>query len=65
MLVSQQVFKPKLNNKSKNINKSFKFNPKTLSNSPAKYKIKVIRTCEDKEKNHETNSSKKNPPSIC
>ena len=42
MLVSLQVFKPKLKSKSKCIiNKSFKFNPKTLSHYLAKYKIRV------------------------
>ena len=40
MLVPLQVFKPKLKSKSKDINKSFKFNPKT--HCLAKYKIKVI-----------------------
>ena len=55
LLVSLQVFKPKLKIKSKYISKSFKFNPKTLSYCLAKYKIKVIRTCRHKEKNHKTN----------
>ena len=41
MLISLQVFKPKLKSKSYDINKSFKFNPKTLSHYLAKYKIKV------------------------
>ena len=48
LLVSLQVFKPKLKSKSQDINKSFKFNPKTLSHCLAKSKIKVIRTCRHK-----------------
>ena len=42
MLVSLKLFKPKLKRKSYDINKSFKFNPKTLSHCLVKYKIKVI-----------------------
>ena len=42
MLVSLQVLKPKVKSKSSDINKSFKFNPKTSSHYLAKYKIKVI-----------------------
>ena len=41
MLVSLQVFRPKLKSKSEDINKSFKFNPKTLSHYLAKCKIKI------------------------
>ena len=55
LLVSLQVFKPNLKSKSQDIIKSFKFNPKTLFHCLAKYKIKVIRTCRHKEKNHKTN----------
>ena len=55
MLVSLKVFKPKLESKSKDINNSFKFNPKTLSHCLVKYKIKVIRACRHKEKSHKTN----------
>ena len=50
LLVSLQVFRPKLKSKSSEINKSFKSNPKTLSHCFAKYKIKAIRTCSHKEK---------------
>ena len=42
MLVSLRVFKPKWKIKSLDINKLFRFNPKTLSHCLAKYKIKVI-----------------------
>ena len=52
MIVSLQIFKPKLKSKSLDINKSFKFDPKTLSHRLVKYKIKVLRTCRDKEKYH-------------
>ena len=48
------MLKPKLKSKSQDINRSFKFNPKTLSHWLAKSKIKAIniRTCRHKEKNH-------------
>ena len=55
MIVCLQVFKPKLKSKSWDINKSFKFNPKTLSYCLAKYKVEVITTCRQKEKDHLTN----------
>ena len=58
LLVSLQVFKPKLKSKSQDIKKSFKFNSKTLSHCLAKYKIKEIRTCRHNEKIHK--STKKN-----
>ena len=55
LLVSLQVFRPKLKSKSSEINKSFKSNPKTLSHCFAKYKIKAIRTCSHKGKDRKTN----------
>ena len=54
------MLKSKLKSKSQDINRSFKFNPKTLSHWLAKSKIKAIniRTCRHKEKiTNQTNTS--------